>query len=108
MASKVAYVFPGQGSQTVGMGLDLYNNLPSARKIFDEADSILGVPLSKICFEGPDVELTRTINTQPAIFVTSIACMRAAKEEGTVVLEGAPAFVAGHSLGEYTALVAVG
>lgn len=108
MGNKVAYVFPGQGSQTVGMGLDIYKNIPAARRVFDEADSILGLPLSKICFEGPDVELTRTINTQPAIFVTSIACMRAAQEEGSALLDGSPAFVAGHSLGEYTALVAAG
>ncbi len=104
MASKVAYVFPGQGSQAVGMGLDLYKNVPAAKRVFDDADSILGFSLSKICFEGPVTELTRTINTQPAIFVTSIACMRAAQEEGSG--DGSPVFVAGHSLGEYTALVA--
>ena len=108
MGSEVAYVFPGQGSQTVGMGLDLYKNIPAAKRIFDDADNILGISLSKICFEGPDTELTRTINTQPAIFVTSIAALRAAQEGDSGILDGTPAFVAGHSLGEYTALVASG
>jgi len=104
--SKVAYVFPGQGSQSVGMGLDLYNSYPSAKEVFDEADDSLGFSLSRLCFEGPDVELTKTHNVQPAILVVSIACLKALQEAGRGNLPS-PAFVAGHSLGEYTALVAV-
>jgi len=103
--SKVAYVFPGQGSQNIGMGLDLYNSSPSAREVFNEADAILGFPISHLCFEGPVEELTKTYNVQPAILVTSIACLKAAKEVSHNGLPP-PAFVAGHSLGEYTALVA--
>ncbi len=105
--SKAAYVFPGQGSQSTGMGLDLHNSYPSARKVFGEADASLGFPLSRLCFEGPEEELTKTHNVQPAILVVSIACLKALQE----VRQGdlpSPAFVAGHSLGEYTALVAAG
>jgi len=105
--SKVAYVFPGQGSQSTGMGLDLYNSYPSAREVFDEADASLGFCLSRLCFEGPEEELTKTHNVQPAILVVSIACLRAA-ENAAIVDFPSPAFVAGHSLGEYTALVAAG
>ncbi len=105
--SKVAYVFPGQGSQSVGMGRDLYDTYRSAREVFDEADACLGFALSRLCFEGPEEELTITHNVQPAILVVSVACLRALKE---VVHDNlpSPAFVAGHSLGEYTALVAAG
>ena len=103
--SKVAYVFPGQGSQSVGMGLDLYNSYPSAKGVFDEADASLGFSLSCLCFEGPEEELTKTHNVQPAILVVSIACLKAL-EEATIANFPSPAFVAGHSLGEYTALVA--
>ena len=103
--SKLAYVFPGQGSQKTGMGFDLYNSYPSAREIFDETDTVLGFPLSRLCFEGPEEELTKTNNVQPAILTTSIACLKAAQEASNDGLP-APAFVAGHSLGEYTALVA--
>ena len=103
--SKVAYVFPGQGSQSTGMGLDLYNSYPSAKGVFDEADDSLGFPLSRLCFEGPEEELTKTHNVQPAILVVSIACLKAL-EEATIANFPSPAFVAGHSLGEYTALVA--
>ncbi len=103
--SKVAYVFPGQGSQSVGMGLDLYNSYPSAKGVFDEADASLGFSLSRLCFEGPEEELTKTHNVQPAILVVSIACLKAL-EEATIANFPSPAFVAGHSLGEYTALVA--
>ena len=103
--SKIAYVFPGQGSQTVGMGKDIYDSCPSARKIFDEADIALGFPLSRLCFQGPDDELVKTINVQPAILITSLACLSAAQEASNGTFPS-PAFVAGHSLGEYTAVVA--
>ena len=105
--SKVAYVFPGQGSQSTGMGLDLYDSYPSAKAVFDEADASLGFPLSRICFEGPDEELTKTHNVQPAILAVSIACLKAIGEDAIVNFPS-PTFVAGHSLGEYTALVAAG
>jgi [acyl-carrier-protein] S-malonyltransferase len=105
--SKVAYVFPGQGSQSTGMGLDLYDSYPSAKAVFDEADASLGFPLSRICFEGPDEELTKTHNVQPAILAVSIACLKAIGE-ADIVNFPSPTFVAGHSLGEYTALVAAG
>jgi [acyl-carrier-protein] S-malonyltransferase len=105
--SKVAYVFPGQGSQSTGMGLDLYNSYPSAREVFDGADASLGFPLSRLCFEGPEEELKKTHNVQPAILVVSIACLKAL-EEATIANFLSPTFVAGHSLGEYTALVAAG
>ena len=101
---KVAFVFPGQGSQYVGMGRDLYETYPEARALFDEADGILGFPLSKLCFEGPKEELDDTINTQPAIFTTSIACLKALN----LLFSLNPLFCAGHSMGEYTALVAAG
>jgi [acyl-carrier-protein] S-malonyltransferase len=105
--SKVAYVFPGQGSQSTGMGLDLYDSYPLAKAVFDEADASLGFPLSRICFEGPDEELTKTHNVQPAILTVSIACLKAIGE-AAIVNFPSPTFVAGHSLGEYTALVAAG
>jgi [acyl-carrier-protein] S-malonyltransferase len=100
---KIALVFPGQGSQMVGMGLDLYQNSPQAREVFMECDKALGFPLSRLCFEGPEEELRQTSNAQPAIMTVSIACLRAASE---FVGRVQPHFVAGHSLGEYTALVA--
>jgi [acyl-carrier-protein] S-malonyltransferase len=103
--SKAAYVFPGQGSQNIGMGLDLYNSYSSAKEVFDEADATLGFPLSLLCFEGPEEQLTKTNNVQPAILVASIACLKAAEEASHNDLPS-PTFVAGHSLGEYTALVA--
>ena len=105
--SKVAYIFPGQGSQSTGMGWDLYNSYPSAKEVFDEADASLGFPLSHLCFEGPDEELTKTHNVQPAILVVSIACLKAL-EEATIANFPSPTFAAGHSLGEYTALVTAG
>jgi [acyl-carrier-protein] S-malonyltransferase len=104
---KVAYVFPGQGSQSIGMGLDLYRNYPSTKKVFDEADASLGFSLSHLCFEGPEEELTKTHNVQPAILVVSIACLDALQDTSRGNFPS-PAFVAGHSLGEYTALVAAG
>lgn len=98
--TKIALVFPGQGSQSVGMGKDLYENIEEAKKVFDEADKILGKSISTICFEGPDEDLKQTINTQPAILATSIAALEALKSK----LKIEPSFVAGHSLGEYGAL----
>jgi [acyl-carrier-protein] S-malonyltransferase len=103
-----AFVFPGQGAQFVGMGKDLYEQFQSARDLYDRADEILGFPLSRLCFEGPEEELQQTRNTQPAIAVTSLALLKVATEVSPPLLAGRPAFVAGHSLGEYTALVAAG
>ncbi len=97
-------VFPGQGSQSVGMGKDLYDNHPVARAVFDEIDSALGQKLSDIIFNGPMEDLTLTANVQPAIFAVSIAILRVAQSLGQMPNF---AFVAGHSLGEYTALCAV-
>lgn len=96
---KTAYIFPGQGSQYVGMGKDLCDQFPAAKKYFDNADSILGYSLSKICFEGPEEELKQTKNTQPAIFLHSVALWNLLKPDDA-------SMVAGHSLGEYSALVA--
>jgi len=104
---KVAYVFPGQGSQSVGMGLDLYVHYASAKEVYDEVDSVLGFPLSRLCFEGPESDLVQTINVQTAILTTSIACLRVAQEVTNNTLP-VPTFVAGHSLGEYTALIVAG
>jgi [acyl-carrier-protein] S-malonyltransferase len=100
---KIAHVFPGQGSQSVGMGHKLYQSSPKAKEVFQEADEALRFSISRLCFEGPEDELRQTINAQPAIMTVSIACLRAASEVNHTV---SPSFVAGHSLGEYTALVA--
>jgi [acyl-carrier-protein] S-malonyltransferase len=100
---KTAYVFPGQGSQWTGMGHDLYTNLPEARAVFEEADSVLGFPLSRLCFEGPEDVLRQTVNAQPAIMTVSVAYLRTSPQ---LKDRPRPSFVAGHSLGEYTALVA--
>lgn len=102
---KLAYIFPGQGAQYVGMGKDLYENSPQAKLVFDEADKALGFSLSHLCFQGPFEELTKTENCQPAILTTSIAAL--------AVLKGTNPdlscdYVAGLSLGEYSALVAAG
>ena len=106
VAADTAWLFPGQGAQAVGMGRDLAEAIPAARAIFDAADAALGIPLSTICFEGPEAELLRTVNTQPALVTHAIAALVAAIDAGAVTSR--PAFVAGHSLGEYAALVAAG
>ena len=98
----IVYIFPGQGSQAVGMGKDLYDNFPKAREVFEEADDALGFKLSEMCFSGTAEDLALTANTQPAILTVSVAAFRA-MESGSFPL---PNFVAGHSLGEYSALVA--
>jgi len=105
-ASTVAWIFPGQGSQKVASGRDLYEASPAARRVFQRADAALGFPLSELCFQGPEDILCQTVNAQPAIMAVSLACLEAAHEAGLLTDE--PAFVAGHSLGEYTALVAAG
>jgi [acyl-carrier-protein] S-malonyltransferase len=104
--AKVAYVFPGQGSQWAGMGRDLYHDFAAAKAIFDRADEVLGFSLSKLCFEGPEDELRQTVNAQPAILTVSYACLEAARETRRNLPK--PAFVAGHSLGEYTTLAVSG
>lgn len=100
---KTAFVFPGQGAQKVGMVKDLYDSYQVVRELFEEADDSLGFSLTKLCFEGPDEELMKTYNTQPAILTASTACARVLAQEGFT-----PDIAAGHSLGEYSALVAAG
>src|SRR5580704_14422535 len=102
-ASKLTFLFPGQGSQAVGMGKDLAEKHPIARQTFEEADETLGYKLSQLCFEGPEDQLRLTEITQPAILTASVAAWRILDEKGL-----RPAFVAGHSLGEYSAHVAAG
>ena len=100
---KIAFLFPGQGSQFAGMGKALADAYPSSRQVFEEADQTLGFALSKLCFEGPDEDLKLTQNTQPAMLTVSMAALAALRDNGV-----APDYVAGHSLGEFSALVAAG
>jgi [acyl-carrier-protein] S-malonyltransferase len=102
-----AWIFPGQGSQLVGMGRDVYDAAPVARDLFEQADALLDVPLSRLCFEGPQDELTRTENAQPALLTVCAALLAVLEQSGSASV-GRPAFVAGHSLGEYSALLAAG
>jgi [acyl-carrier-protein] S-malonyltransferase len=101
--SGVAFVFPGQGSQYAGMGKELAESFPAAREIFEEADRVLGFSISQLCFSGPEEALKLTENTQPALLTASVAAYRVLEQKGVC-----PDYVAGHSLGEYSALVAAG
>ncbi|HEX4485814.1 MAG TPA: ACP S-malonyltransferase, partial [Terriglobales bacterium] len=101
--NTLAFIFPGQGSQTVGMGRELAAQYPIAQQTFDQADEALGYKLSQCCFEGPEDRLKMTETTQPAILTASIAAWRVLDEKGVKA-----GFVAGHSLGEYSAHVAAG
>ncbi len=100
----IAYIFPGQGSQYAGMGKDLADNFPASRQVFEEANDALGFNLAALCYNGPEEDLKLTANTQPAILTTSVAALRALEAETDLV----PTFAAGHSLGEYSALVCAG
>lgn len=104
MTKRIAFLFPGQGSQAVGMGKDLYDNFESAKSVFNTADSVLGKSITKLCFEGPEDALKQTVNTQPCIVTMSIAALEALKSQ----LDINPDFVAGHSLGEYCAMYSAG
>lgn len=104
MTKKIAFIFPGQGAQAVGMGKDLYETYGIAKNVYDTADKILGKSITTLCFEGPDEDLKQTVNTQPCIVTTSIAALEALKSE----LNISPDYVAGHSLGEYCAMYTAG
>ena len=104
---SIAFIFPGQGSQAVGMGAEIAKAYPSAREVFDEVDAALSQSLSRLMWEGPEAELTLTENAQPALMAVSLAAMRVLGDKG-VKLRGSVAYVAGHSLGEYSALAAAG
>ena len=104
MTKRIAFLFPGQGSQAVGMGKDLYDNFGSAKSVFDTADKVLGKSITTLCFEGPEDALKQTVNTQPCIVTMSIAALEALKSQ----LDIKPDFVAGHSLGEYCAMYSAG
>ena len=107
-AEKMAYIFPGQGAQYVGMGKDLYDGFSSAKAVFRQADKAVGFALSELCFEGPENELKKTVNAQPAIVTISLALLAAMRDTYVVKSLPSPSLVAGHSLGEYTALAAAG
>lgn len=104
MTKRIAFLFPGQGSQAVGMGKDLYDNFETAKSVFDTADKVLGKSITTLCFEGPEDALKQTVNTQPCIVTMSIAALEALKSQ----LNIKPDFVAGHSLGEYCAMYEAG
>ncbi len=104
MTKKIAFLFPGQGSQAVGMGKDIYENYEAAKNVYDTADKTLGKSITKLCFEGPEEDLKQTVNTQPCIVTTSIALMEALRAELNIV----PDYAAGHSLGEYCAMFTAG
>ncbi|HEX5570193.1 MAG TPA: ACP S-malonyltransferase, partial [Ktedonobacterales bacterium] len=118
MTQRVAFVFPGQGSQAVGMGADVFRSSPAAHAVYEAADAALGLDLARLCFEGPEDALKETINTQPALVTTSLALLAALQEAAGATFSGsgepslraplAPAFLAGHSVGEYAALAASG
>lgn len=104
MTKKIAFLFPGQGAQCVGMGKDLYDNFEASKNIFDRADNILNKSITKMCFEGPEEDLKQTVNTQPSIVTMSIAALEALKSQ----LDIKPDYTAGHSLGEYCAMYCAG
>lgn len=104
MVKKIAFIFPGQGAQVVGMGKDLYENYDRARYIFETANEVLGKEITKLCFDGPEDDLKKTVNTQPAIVTMSIAALEVFKQEFNIE----PSFSAGHSLGEYCAMYSSG